>query len=265
MIRRLALPALFFCLPAIAVGQQAEPDARVSGQVRDVFSGHPISNALIAVPGTDVAVLSDQDGQFSFVLSPGTYEWSVTSLGYADLFQESVIADGDYFRVGLMPQAISLDEVVVDVPTVDRLFQRRRNSAGVSVRTLERTEFARAGAATLEEYLRRRLGLVMCPAGGVGPNPSAGIFSSTLWESLVGSTACIFSRGRTIPVAVYIDERYAFGGMQSLMTYSPHEVYAIEVWRRGAEVRVFTNRFIERVTRGRAMLSSLPAPPPGGF
>lgn len=265
MLDRLSLLYLLFCLPAVAGAQQADDAARVSGKVRDVFSGQAVSNALVAVPAADVAVLTDQDGQFSFTLAPGTYELSISSLGYADLFQESVVADGDYFNVGLMPQAISLDPVVVDVPSIDRLFQRRRNSAGVSVRTIDRTEFTRAGAATLEEYLRRRLGLVMCPPAGVGANPSAGIFSSTLGESLVGSAGCIFSRGRTVPVAVYVDEQYALGGMPTLMTYSPHEVYAIEVWRRGAEVRVFTERYVERVSRGRASLSSLRAPPPGGF
>lgn len=264
MIRSLVAVSFAAFLPALANAQQ--PDiVEVTGQVIDAVTTAPVANALVEIPEADIEVLANRLGRFRVSLPAGTYNWRISRLGYVDLIQESTVVGEENLRIGLMPEAIEIDAVVVDAPTIERLFDRRRVSAGVSVQMLESEEVRGAGAPTVEAYLRRKLGFVMCPETGVGPNPSAGSYSSTLWQSLIGFPGCILYRGRTIPVAVYVDEEFRLGGVTSLFSYNPEEIYAIEVWRYGAEVRVFTNRYIERVSNGRAALTSLPAPPPGGF
>src|SRR5690606_14356471 len=116
----------------------------------------------------------------------------------------------------LLPRPIQLEPVVVDIPGVDRIFQHRRNAAGVSVRTIDRLDLTLSGAASVLEFLEIRFGLLACPATGVGANRAAGIFSSTLADSMIGVRGCIHRRGRILPVAVFIDDQYALGGILSL-------------------------------------------------
>lgn len=92
----------------------------------------------------------------------------------------------------------------------------------------------------------------------------AGVFNDLLQETLVGFRGCVHSRGRVLPLAVYINDRFALGSVFELATYQPSEMYAVEVWRGGSEIRVFTQDFVRRVSRGRATLQSMPPPPPGG-
>lgn len=250
--------------PPAAAGQQAAT-ATITGLVHDATSNAPIVAAVVTIPAANRSALTDDAGRFRLELPAGTYTLAVSALGYATLEAESAVEDGGYYRIGLYPNPIALEPVVVDAEGMDRIFQRRRNAAAVSVRTLGPTELTRGGAGNVEEFVKTRLGLVTCPALATGANPAAGMFSRTLAQSLVGSLGCVIWRGRTVPVAVYIDERFALGGVTELAAYLPHDLYAIEVWRYGAEIRVFTNNFIERVTRGREMLLGRPAPPPGGF
>ena len=245
-----------------AHGQAAT--ATVTGEVRDVSTNAPIAGAVVAFPAIERSALTDQEGQFRITLPAGTYLWVVTSLGYAELVEESILADGDHFRIGLMPSPIELEPVVVDAESIEETFEYRKRAAAVSMQPLTPREVAQSGAANLEEFAKSRLGLVLCPATGTAANPAAGAFTTALAESMAGFQGCIAMRGRVLPVAVYINDNFALGGLIELATYQPHEVYTIEVWRRGAEIRLFTNDYIEKVSLGRAPLHRVPLPPPGG-
>jgi hypothetical protein len=43
----------------------------------------------------------------------------------------------------------------------------------------------------------------------------------------------VYSRGQVLAPAVYIDDVYAFGGMDELALYSPAEAHTVEVYGMG--------------------------------
>jgi hypothetical protein len=57
-----------------------------------------------------------------------------------------------------------------------------------------------------------------------------------------------------IRVQVYIDDRPAFGGMEELEMYAPHELYAIESYAGGRMVRAYTMWFMEDLARKKRRL-----------
>jgi hypothetical protein len=48
---------------------------------------------------------------------------------------------------------------------------------------------------------------------------------------------------------VYIDEALLVGGLLQLETYRPHELYLVEVYSSGSEIRAYTHHFVERMAR----------------
>ena len=61
-----------------------------------------------------------------------------------------------------------------------------------------------------------------------------------------------------MPVRVFVDDLATGVGLLLLSTLRPRDIYLVEFWENGTEVRVFTNRFIDRVRRGKATLRRLP-------
>jgi hypothetical protein len=57
-----------------------------------------------------------------------------------------------------------------------------------------------------------------------------------------------------VRVQVYIDDRPAFGGMEELETYAPHELYALESYAGGRMVRAYTMWFMEDLARKKRRL-----------
>ena len=54
-----------------------------------------------------------------------------------------------------------------------------------------------------------------------------------------------------------MDEAVAFGGLDELESYAVSDIYLMEVYSRGTEIRVYTNRFMERMARKPIMLIPL--------
>jgi hypothetical protein len=61
------------------------------------------------------------------------------------------------------------------------------------------------------------------------------------------STNCIIRRGRTVSPKVYIDEVPAIGGLDVLESYPTAQIYALEVFSQGAEIRAYTYNFMQRM------------------
>jgi hypothetical protein len=62
--------------------------------------------------------------------------------------------------------------------------------------------------------------------------------------------ACVYSRGRYEPVAVYLDE-VPIHSLDHLTAVQPAEVERVEVYQNGRQVRVYTSWFMEQVARGK--------------
>ncbi|HSG49254.1 MAG TPA: hypothetical protein VLA43_15645, partial [Longimicrobiales bacterium] len=65
---------------------------------------------------------------------------------------------------------------------------------------------------------------------------------------------CVSRRGSVERVGICLDEVPLWGGIQALESYDPAELYMVEVYDRGREVRVYTRYFVEeRLRTGRRL------------
>jgi hypothetical protein len=153
----------------------------------------------------------------------------VEQIGYAEL-RKSVTADAESgpIRLELVPHPVVLEGLHV---MVDRLAARRLATA-MSVQTLGAEALVHAGS-DLFEALRYGSGMIVvqCP---------------TESEIVDG---CVYRHGKVIRPSVYIDEVPAVEGLYELAVYSPAEVYAVEVYGTGAQVRVYTRLFMDQIAR----------------
>ena len=224
-------------LPAVVRAQTAGT-ATITGQVLDGTTNQPVADAVVAIVELRRSVKTDSAGSFTLSgLAPGMYRWSVIRLGYVPLDQQMDFSDADHFRIGIMPRPVVLEGVTAAVTRPADAFRRRLNSARVPVRLLTQEVLAESGATTAEQIVATRAQLTDCPAAVTEAS---------------GAVDCVSARGRAQPVQVFIDENPALGGIFQLAAFHPSELYAIELWNGGTEVRAFTNRFIERLADGSA-------------
>ena len=82
----------------------------VRGKVTDAGNGKPLESVSVSVPGKNFATVSNADGEFSIKSDVPLTELVFTHLGYR---VAKVRVDGDYLRVKLRGEALSIDESVV--------------------------------------------------------------------------------------------------------------------------------------------------------
>ena len=70
----------------------------------------------------------------------------------------------------------------------------------------------------------------------------------------VGSSdeLCTIRRGRRTQVELCTDEMPTYGATSALESYDSSELYLVEVYNRGQQVRVYTRWFLEHALRGGA-------------
>ena len=69
-----------------------------------------------------------------------------------------------------------------------------------------------------------------------------------------GTGACVMRRGRATEPRVYIDEAPIIGGIDVLATFLPCELYLVEVYSAGLEIRAYTHWYMERMAGRPGML-----------
>ncbi|HEU4885435.1 MAG TPA: hypothetical protein VFT45_24520, partial [Longimicrobium sp.] len=140
----------------------------------------------------------------------------------------------------LQPQPIVLERLNV---VLDRL-EARRNSIAASSRVLDRRYLAHAAGHSLVQVIASAaVPLVPCTEE-----------PANLWLGGGTSMNCVSSRGQVLTPAVYIDDMYAFAGMDELALYSPSEAHTVEVYGMGRMIRVYTMAYVEAVATGRRPL-----------
>jgi hypothetical protein len=221
--------ALLLAAPA-ALASQESGRVTVTGQVLDRQTREPVAGALVAVPGRGRPAGTDAEGRFRLELRAGEHVFSVSRLGYADLTSLLTLSANTGSVTFLMDTQPELLESITVV--YDRI-ERRRQRVTATSHVLDRSALLNRSGSLADVVVRSRY---------------------FVRGSGCGIEYCAATRGRAVAPTVFIDDIRAFGGMSELASYSPTEIERVEVYQRGAQVRAYTEGYVERVASGRARL-----------
>ncbi|MGH7476657.1 MAG: carboxypeptidase-like regulatory domain-containing protein [Longimicrobiales bacterium] len=229
--RRCRLGALLVVLTVLASAPatgQAGNESVLTGRVIDAATAAPLFGAWVGIGDNDWGALTDTLGVFRLSGAPADEPLTlrVERMGYVSLTVSTSDASRTPLTIALMPKPILLERIEV---IADR-FRNRRNAVATAVRAFDERQLQYSAAPTALDFIESRtlLRRVSCPF------------------SRFPDRDCAVVRGRVQPVSVYIDEVWLPSGLTFLDTYRPHELYLVEVYGGGSQVRVYTKWWLER-------------------
>jgi hypothetical protein len=228
-----AAPALF----AVTLGAQEplERERVLSGVVIDELTGEPVPGAAVLIEGHRGGTLTDSLGHFTLRgFAAGPQELNVRQFGYLEIIATVVPPQlpDVLVEIPLAPAPIRLDGVTAVVEHIETMQQRmesRRRATPLAVNTFGQERLLSSGAPSVLEFLLRSPFIHPVPCQSTG--------------------FCVYRRGRVISPRVFIDEMPAFGGFEELASYNPQNIYALEIYSRGLQIRAYTYQFMERMAR----------------
>jgi hypothetical protein len=229
--------AILASASARAAAQEPARTDVLSGVVRDESSGRPIPNARVRIETMRKGVLTDENGRFHVTDVPtGELDLSVEQYGYVgvDVVMAKLEGEPAELEVPLTPRPVMLDGVTVVADRLQLMQERlvsRRRAVAVASRAYGSERLFESPARDLLEFLGTEAMLNNVPCDG-----------------RLGGW-CVFRRGRAVQPRVYIDEIPLLGGFDQLATYQPHELYMLEIYSQGQEIRAYTHQFMERMAR----------------
>lgn len=245
-LRRPVLAALAAAL-ALAPPLHAQGRAEFTGRVVDAATGTPVSRAIVTLRGGHGRAVTDAQGRFSVArVAEGPYLATVERLGYGGMARAVEVAAGAAAEFRLQPDPLVLEGIAVNA---SRLESRRRRSS-IPVRTVEADELARSPFSTVAVLLAGRM---VDPQREEGPTAAAMLRRTDEEPVLVddlppdGAPPGAMLRGRIGDVSVFVDEVPAFGGLRELEAYAPQDVFLIEAYGGGRQVRVYTNQYMTQL------------------
>ena len=225
-------------LPAEVDAQETDPApvrVTLNGVVFDALTRTPIPGAAVYLEEEGYGVLADSLGTFGLEnVAVGPHVVTAIQFGYEEIAASIDVPEaGAILDIELTPLPILLDGVtaVVDnITTMQRRLRSRRRSAPYQTRAFDQERLLRSASVTALEFVKREAGLLSrpCPARSM-------------------STRCIFRRGRVLSPRVFIDEIPAFRGLDALDSYPTAQIYMLEVFSAGAEIRAYTYNFMRRM------------------
>jgi hypothetical protein len=230
-----ALLAAFLTLAPVAAQDARQPGGRVQlmGRVIDGITREPVRGAFVQLTGSSRQAFTDEQGRFVLKDVPaGARDVRVEQLGYETATVSRTIGDAaPAIEVVLTPDPVLLAQIEV---VNDRL-ARRRNSVTRSVLAYDVERLRSSAAFDAHEFVRQQLFTTPCPRFSV-------------------ESTCVIRRGRVIAPRIWIDEVRLPGGMAFLRGLSTHDLYLVEIYDAGSQIRVYTNMFARNLAYGRAYL-----------
>jgi len=216
-----------------ALSVHAQETVTLRGRVIDADTRRPIHGAIVLPLASTRGYVTDTLGRFTLeVPASGAYPLTAEQLGYAmaDVVLAST-APIEFTTILLKPNPIALEGLSV---LVDR-FERRRRFYYGPIRVMDQAQLLRRPASSAYDVVRSNL-------------PMARPCVDDMNE------LCTFRRGRREPVDICVDEVRAYGGAMELGLYGAGDLYMVEVYDMGREVRVYTRWFVEnRLRSGRSL------------
>jgi len=139
---------LILVLPQAVLGQET---GTITGVVTDSRNQQTIPGANVLVAGTQTGTTTDENGEYTLEVEPGTYDIRVSFVGYANEIEEGIQVQANQTRTvnfQLEQAAAALDEVVV----VGYGEQERRNVTG-SVGSVDMSKVESQPITGLEQTL----------------------------------------------------------------------------------------------------------------
>ena len=226
--------ALLTIAPA-AAQQSARTEVRATGQVLDGITRQPVRGAYVEVTGTGRKAFTDDHGRFVLANVPaGTREIRVEQLGYETAKLSRMIDGSASIEVVLTPDPV----VLAQIDVINDRLTRRRRSVTTSVMAYDVERLRESPAFDAHEFVRQRVFDTPCPVFG--------------FDDL-----CIYRRGRVIAPRVYIDEVWQPAGAAFLRGLNTQDLYLVEIYGGGSQIRVYTNWFTRNLAYGRAHLDPI--------
>jgi hypothetical protein len=223
---------------AAAAAQESKQESKpnrvlVTGQVLDRITREPIVGAHVELAKIDRDAFTNEYGLFAMKNVPvGSYEVTVEQFGYATLNVNRTFGEeSSPFQLELAPDPVQLKAIEV---VNDRL-ARRRQTATTSVFAYEGDRLHNNAAFDAEDFIRMHTFTTPCRGFSFG-------------------STCVIRRGRVVQPRVYIDEVLTPAGMDFLSGLSTQDLYLVEIYANGAQIRVYTNWFARNLAQGRAHL-----------
>ncbi len=232
------LAAMLAALLTLAPAAAQEVDrstgrVQVTGRVIDAITREPVRGAFVQLSGSSRQAFTDEHGRFALKdVRAGEREIQVEQLGYETARLSRNMGDGaPAIEVVLTPDPVLLAQIDV---INDRL-ARRRNSVTRSVLAYDAERLRASAAFDAHEFVRQQLFTTPCPRFSV-------------------ESTCVIRRGRVVAPRIWIDEVRLPGGMAFLRGLSTHDLYLVEIYDSGSQIRVYTNMFARNLAYGRAYL-----------
>jgi hypothetical protein len=213
-----------------AAQETARQPITLSGTVENQ-AGLPLVGAFVSVSEAKIGSLTNANGRFSLPdVMPGKVSLTAVELGYDTLTVDRTAVAGVPVTLTMTPKPVLLQGLRV---VVNRLKQRRESTA-FSVQEWGRGDLVTSPDNNMKDFLRGTMGLslVPCPASAL-------------------SDECILRENYMFEPTVYINEVPVLGGLDYLESYSPSDLYMIESYGHGAEIRAYTTGFMARAAMTR--------------
>ena len=142
--------AMAISIPSAVVQAQ---QGTITGQVTDIETGQPLSGAAVEALGQAGAVGTNDAGQFTMSVAPGTHSIVVTLIGYETTRVDGVGVDAGAtadVAISVRSQALLLNPIVV---TASRR-QEKALDAPASIATVSANEIARVAGTTVADHVR---------------------------------------------------------------------------------------------------------------
>lgn len=226
------LAMLAMVVPLQSAWAQSPPDnpINVQGTVINQETGKPVDGAVVSLTKEPTGVLTNSHGKFTLdKVTPGKVSISAQKLGYETLtWQGALNPDTGPLTLKLPPKDSLLNALNTEVAR----FARRRRSAPVAVQYFGRKALESSSQPNVMDFVNTHAGVsnVDCPG-------------------LLGSDQCYMVQGMIVLPIVYVDDVPMSGGEGYLESLSPQDLYGLEVYANGAEIRVYTPHFMVQAAR----------------
>src|SRR5450631_90444 len=121
----------------VNAGNNGQPNALISGYVRDSKTGEAVSGASIYVDKPHIGISTDQYGYYTMVLPRGRLILNIQSIGMKDTRRQILLAGDGKLNIDLQSQVMVLKNVIVSAEKVSNIRNVQMGVQKLDIKTLK--------------------------------------------------------------------------------------------------------------------------------